>query len=96
MVIDRKYRIIAINPCSGNVHTEKDAIVFLAKDSALPYALEEYLKQCKRLHCDETHLKSMRLLIARVDEYQNNVKVEIPDTNTACEIERCIKGVIKP
>ena len=92
MVIDRKYKILAVNPCSGNVHTEEDAVVFLAKDRAFPYALEEYLRQCKKLQCDDIHLESIRLLIARVDSYQEKMGSKVPDTNTPCEIDRCITG----
>jgi hypothetical protein len=31
MAVDWKYKIRAVNPCSGNEHTEDDAILFLAK-----------------------------------------------------------------
>jgi hypothetical protein len=33
-MIDRKYKILAVNPVSGGMHTEEDAILFLAKDLA--------------------------------------------------------------
>ena len=93
-MIDRKYKFLAVNPCSGNIHTEDDAVVFLAKDKALPYALEEYYRQCKRLQCDESHLESINLLMSRVDNYQANEGSQIPDTNTPCEIDRCIGGKV--
>ncbi len=28
MVIDRKYKILAVNPCSGKIHTEDDSVLF--------------------------------------------------------------------
>lgn len=39
MNIDRKYKINAVNPCSGNTHDEHDAMLFLAKDKAVPAML---------------------------------------------------------
>ena len=95
MVIDRKYKILAVNPCSGNVHNEEDAILFLAKDLAVLPMLETYVEECNLLGCEDTHIESVNLLIERIEEYQRNIKVEIADTNSICEIERCIKGIIK-
>ena len=94
-MIDRKYKILAVNPCSGNVHTEEDAILFLAKDLAVLPMLDTYVKECNQLGCEDTHLDSMNLLIERVEEYQRNVTTKVPDTDTPCEIDRCIKGIIK-
>ena len=94
-MIDRKYKILAVNPCSGNVHTEDDSILFLAKDAGLLPMLETYVEECSLLGCDDTHIESINLLIERVEEYQKKVKSEIPDTDLPCEIARCIKGVIK-
>ena len=91
-MIDRKYRILAVNPCSGNVHNEEDSVLFLAKDEALLVALEAYVEECSLLGCEDTHLESVNLLIERVEEYQRKVKVEVPDTNLPCEIDRCIRG----
>ena len=94
-MIDRKYKILAVNPCSGNVHNEEDAILFLAKDLAVLPMLETYVEECNVLGCEDTHIESISLLIERVEEYQRNIKSEIPDTDTICEIERCIKGIFK-
>lgn len=94
-MIDRKYKILAVNPCSGNVHTEDDSILFLAKDQALLVALEAYVEECSLLGCEDSHLESVNLLIERVEQYQKNIKSEVPDTDLPCEIERCIKGIIK-
>ena len=94
-MIDRKYRILAVNPCSGNVHNEEDAILFLAKDLAVLPMLETYVEECNVLGCEDTHIESISLLIERVEEYQRNIKAEIPDISSVCEIERCIKGIAK-
>ena len=96
IMIDRKYKILAVNPCSGRVHNEEDSILFLAKDLAVLPMLETYVGECNLLGCEDTHIDSVNLLIERVEEYQKKIKAEIPDTNSICEIERCIKGVIKP
>lgn len=39
MATDWKYKILAVNPCSGNIHTEEDAALFLAKDKAFTLAM---------------------------------------------------------
>ena len=93
-MIDRKYKILATNPCSGSVHTEDDAILFLAKDLAVLQMLEKYSEECNILGCDDTHLDSVYQLIKRVEEYQRDHGAEIPDTNTPCEIDRCIRGKV--
>jgi hypothetical protein len=92
MVIDRKFKVLAVNPCSGNVYTEKDGVFFCAKDAALIPALQAYLVDCKHIGADEHHLESVSLLIKRVEAYQAKVECRVPDTNTDCEIARCIHG----
>lgn len=91
-MIDHKYKIVATNPCSGSAHNENDSMLFLAKDKALIPTLQSYRANCILLGCGETHIKSVDLLIQRVKDYQLNQRVEIPGTNTRCEIERCING----
>lgn len=92
MVIDRKYQILAINPCSGNTHTEKDAVLFLAKDKALPAALKAYRVEIERLGSNPAHLESIDILIERVLKYQEQTGSKVPDTDLPCEIRRCIEG----
>ena len=93
MVIDRKYKISAVNPCSGNIHTENDAVLFLAKDQAFLNVLPKYLEESRKLGANPAHLESIQLLIERVTEYQMNNGSKVPDTDLPCEIDRCIKGV---
>lgn len=93
MTIDWKYKIQAVNPCSGNTHTEDDSILFLAKDKAVPATLRYYKAKCKRLGANPAHLEAIELLIGRVDSYQNEIEAKVPDTDLPCEIERCVKGV---
>lgn len=89
--IDRKYKINAINPCSGNTHTEQDSVLFLAKDKAfLEAALPAYRQRCIELGANPAHIQSIDLLIERVAEYQRNIKSETPDTDLPCEIRRCV------
>lgn len=93
MVIDWKYKIVAVNPCSGNAHTEEDSILFLAKDKAVPKMLRAYLDECRSLDANAAHLEAIALLIGRVEEYQALIEAKVPDTDLPCEIERCTKGV---
>jgi hypothetical protein len=90
-VIDRKFRIYAINPCKGNIYTEEDGVFFCAKDAAFPAALDAYRTECVKLGCGDEHIYSIDLLIERVKEYQTTHR-KLPDTETDCEMKRCIGG----
>lgn len=90
--IDRKFRFVAVNPCNGRVYTEDNAVVFCAKDAALVSTLESYHENCEALGCADEHLESIRLLIERVREFQVTIEIRVPDTNTDCEVDRCIGG----
>ena len=93
MAIDWKYKISAVNPCSGNTHDEFDSILFLAKDKAVPVMLRAYLAECQRLGTNPAHLDAITLLIGRVDQYQMTLGAKVPDTDLPCEIRRCVEGI---
>jgi hypothetical protein len=95
VMIDRKYKILAINPVSGGIHTEDDAILFLAKDLAVIPMLEAYIVECEQLGCEDSHLDGLQYLIERVDRFQQNVEKKVPDTNRPGEIDRCINGIFE-
>jgi len=82
---------LAINPCKGKHYTEKDAILFCAKDKALIPTLQAYYSECHKLGCGKEHLESVELLMDRVKIFQA-VECRVPDTETDCEIDRCIGG----
>jgi hypothetical protein len=90
--IDRKFRILAVNPCNGKIYTEKDALLLCAKDKAVLRALWAYHDECVNLKCGDEHIASIKLLIARVRRFQEEVEAKTPDTEGACEIARCIHG----
>ena len=94
--IDRKFRFVAVNPCNGKTYTEDNALILCAKDAALLPTLETYYHECKELGCGKDHLESIDLLILRVKKFQAAGKDQdhfhIPDTDTDCEIDRCIGG----
>jgi hypothetical protein len=92
MMIDRKFKFTAVNPCNGKHYSEKDAIVFCAKDRALIPTLQAYYVECASLECGQDHLESIELLIGRVKTYQVAYGTKVPDTETDCEIDRCIGG----
>jgi hypothetical protein len=91
-MIDRKFKILAINPCKGKIYTEENAVLFCAKDKALLPALYAYHKACETLKCGPEHLESILLLIGRVGDFQRDIGCRVPDTETDCEIARCIGG----
>ena len=94
-MIDRKYKILAINPVSGGIHTEDDAILFLAKDEAILPMLDAYLEECELLGCEDTHIDGLMLLMQRVEIYQKKHGKKVPDTDRPGEIDRCIKGIFE-
>ena len=94
-MIDRKYKILAINPVSGGIHTEDDAILFLAKDLAVAPMLDAYIEACALLGCEATHIHGIYRLLERVRAYQQNVMSKIPDTDRPGEVDRCIKGILE-
>ena len=85
---------MATNPCKGNVYTEENAIVFLAKDRAVPKMLQAYKDECRAVGCAESHIESVDLLLDRVIEFQTDVESRVPDTEGECEIDRCIHGKV--
>jgi len=90
-MIDRKFKILAINPCKGKHYTEENSMLFCAKDKALVPTLEAYHNECLKLGCGLEHLESVELLISRVKTFQKD-ECRTPDTDTDCEIDRCIGG----
>ena len=91
-VIDRKFKLLAVNPVTGKIYTEENAMVFCAKDAALPATLQAYLVECARIGANPEHLQSVGLLIERVVAYQREVQSRVPDT-VGLEITRCLDGV---
>ena len=93
-VVDRKFVFTAVNPCKGTVYTQENAVVFCAKDMALVPTLKAYKGECVRIGCHREHIDSINLLIDRVITFQKKVEFRKPDTDTDCEIDRCIYGNI--
>lgn len=87
--IDRKYRILAVNPVSGKVHDDNDAVLFLAKDKALPVALEAYRQACIDMGAGQEQVESVSLLIERVKNYQQAQGAKVADLSTS-EAENCL------
>ncbi len=89
--IDRKFRFVAVNPVNGKVYTEDNAVVFVAKDKAVPAMLQAYKLECARIGTNSEHIISVGLLQERVERYQADVESRVPDT-VGGEIARCIEG----
>ena len=87
--IDRKFHFLAINPFNNHVYTEENAMVFAAKDKALPATLDFYRMECERLGANEEHILSVTLLLARVLEYQRTIESRVPDT-VGDEAKHCL------
>ena len=94
-MIDRKFKFVAVNPCNNKVYTEENAFIICAKDAAALAALKGYMEKCLELGTDSIHIQSIDMMANRIDMFQRKNGSRVPDTNTDCEIDRCIGGVIK-
>jgi hypothetical protein len=92
--IDRKFKFTAISNKSGRKYTEKNALVFLVKDSLLPNMLDKYIELCGQAQVDERQLKGMQLLKDRVMAYQRKYphKVAKPDVDEGKEEKRVCRA----
>jgi len=94
-MIDHKFIIKAHNACKPDkVYTEENAILFCAKDKAVPKMLLAYMDTCEKLGCGIEHLESLAAMHTRVLIYQRDIESRVPDTETDCEIDRCIGGKV--
>lgn len=93
LVIDRKFKIVAEQSITKAKHTEKDAVLFLAKDKALPATLDFYREECERLGADPDQIQGVLKLIERVKEYQakHAKKVKVADIAPGKESARVLK-----
>ena len=92
-VIDRKFKFKAVSNKSKKVYTEKNAIVFLAKDILLPALLDKYLELCQFAEVDSRQIEGVKLLKERVEKWQvkNEKKVHVPDIEEGKEEKRVCK-----
>lgn len=93
-VIDRKFKLLAVNPANGHIYTEKDALVLCAKDKAVPATLKAYREECIKIGANDAHILSIGLLIERVKDFQKETGGgRVPDTAGDTEIQRCLHGI---
>jgi hypothetical protein len=81
--IDRKFTFCATCCEHDHMHSHMDALVFLAKDKALPATLAYYRDECLTLGAKEEQIKGIDLLIERVLRYQHEhpEKVKVADVD---------------
>lgn len=68
--IDRKFEFGAINPINGKTYSEKDGVVFLAKDNAVPATLRFYREECERQGAALGQLEAVDSLVERIDRFR--------------------------
>ena len=82
--IERKYTLVATSTQTGTQHDEHHAMVFLARDPALPQALMTYRAECLRLGAAPEQIAAIDLLQARISRYQEvNGIGKVPDVDPA-------------
>jgi len=88
--IDRKFKILAVNPVNGKIYTEENSLLLCAKDAAVPDALRAYYDECQRIGANPEHVESIGLLLDRVVKFQLSAGGgRVPDT-IGDEIPRCL------
>jgi hypothetical protein len=94
--VERKYSFTArcLEHAGVHLHTEADAVVFLAKDRALPDTLRCYATIARSLGAEPRQLEGIRLLIARVERWQ----AEHPEMLKVADVEPGAAGdpIVKP
>jgi len=91
MVIDRKVEMTAVNPCNGNIYTQRNAVLFAAKDKCLIPTLEAYLEENIKEGADDAQVESVKDLISRVKSFQRNIECKVPDVTSDCEVDMLLK-----
>lgn len=91
-MIDRKFKILAVNPVNGKIYTEENALLLCAKDKAVPAALKAYREECIRIGANPMHVESVGLLLRRVEQFQAENESRVTDT-VGDEIPRCLDGI---
>lgn len=86
--IDCKYEFTAINPCTGNIHTHMDGVVFLAHDQAFQIMVASYPSICEALGADPGQIAGAKGLVRRILAYGREVLTKVPDVSNTCEVQR--------
>lgn len=89
-IIDRKFKFSAESLHTGKKYSQKDAVVFLAKDALLPDVLDFYEKKAIEMGTDARQITGIALLKERVLAWQrkNIKKVHLPDVDAGKEEKR--------
>lgn len=84
-MVDEKYYFIGYKDGAAGsdaVHaTEENAMIFMAKDNAVPGMLRSYREECIRLCCTPEHINRVDGLIERVERYRDKHRelCKVPD-----------------
>lgn len=85
--IDRKFLIAAKARRSGKTYNEDNSVLFLAKDRAFLLTLPDYLRHCEELGAGTEQLEAVRLMIARVNAFQEENPSKVPDVDPVEEAD---------
>lgn len=87
--IDRKFKFLAVNPGNGNIFTDKEGVVFLAKDDCFLPTLKFYLEECIRQEASVAQITGVNLLIDRVTRWrlENLKRCKTPDVASGKEAD---------
>lgn len=91
--VDRKFKILAINPHKGVIYDDHHAVLFLAKDKVFLETLPTYIENLVKSGADSMQIIGAKLMMERVRQYQerNPDIVKVPDIDQAKEV-----AVIQP
>ncbi len=76
----------------GGIYTQKDSVLFLAKDRLFLSSLHDYAWRNRvSLGRDNPQTISVKLLLERVQSYQKNFPTKLPDVDAGLEMGSVIK-----
>ena len=90
LLIDRKYRFLAVPKSNGRVSDEKDGVYFSAADKAVLNSLQAIKAERDMRWPSHDWLGLVEGLMERIEVFQRDRRSKIPDTSLPPEVERRI------
>lgn len=70
--LDGKFHGVIVKNKDGTIVPQDQWMCFLVKDNAVPAMLRTYYEECRRLGADQSQLKAVGEMMARVDMWRAN------------------------
>ncbi len=91
ILIDRKYRVLAVSVKTGHIADEKEGMLFSAADKAVLSAMQ-VIKFDRDKKWTAHDWRGVEGLTSRVEIFQLTQRSKIPDANLGRDIRQCAAG----